>query len=128
MASGIAEAQWHKAAWVAIRLALPAWILPFMFVYNNSLLGMGSPWAVIFSFGPAILGMYLLAAGAIGYLARKARTWERLVLVLAGLLLIIPQLTTDLIGLAVGLAMWLYQRGGLGRRPAAAKVETGLGD
>jgi len=127
VASGIAEAQWHRTAWVAIRLALPAWILPFMFVYNDSLLGMGAWWSVVVSFGPAILGMYLLAAGTIGYLARKAKAWERLVLILAGLLLIIPQLATDLIGLGLGVGMWFYQRGGLHRldHSSPSQVKTG---
>jgi TRAP transporter 4TM/12TM fusion protein len=110
VASGIADAHWLKAAWVAVRLALPAWILPYMFVYNNALLGMGDPLRVSFSFVTGLIGMFLLAGGSIGYFFTRCSVVERLLLAFAGLVLIIPEVRTDIIGFATGTALIVYQK------------------
>ena len=109
VASGIANAHWLKAAWVAIRLALPAWILPFMFVYNNALLGMGDPLRVSYAFLTGLIGMFLLAGGSIGYFFRPCTIVERLLLAFAGLVLILPEAYTDIIGFSLGAVLVIYQ-------------------
>ncbi|MDF1590111.1 MAG: TRAP transporter permease [Desulfobacterales bacterium] len=110
VAAGIAEAHWLKTAGVAIKLALPAWILPYMFVYNNALLGMATPLKVVYSFVTGLIGMFFLAAGVIGYFFKACGFVERLLLALAGLVLIIPEVYTDIIGFALGIALILYQK------------------
>lgn len=51
----------------------------------------------------------MLAAGLRGWLLRKATWLERVVLAIGGLLMIVPGLTTDLIGLAAGAAVLVSQ-------------------
>jgi len=117
VASGIAHAHWLKTASVALRLALPAWIIPYMFVYNHALLAMGSPLKVVISFFPALIGIFLLAGGTIGYLVKRCNLIERIMLAISGLLLIIPEIATDAAGLLLGTGLIAYQKGWLPFKP-----------
>ena len=86
----------------AMRVAAPAYIVPFMFVYEPSLLLIGD---CVHQPAPrrssATVGVICLAAGLQGYLLRECRWWERVALLAAALLLIKPGYVTDAIGLAL---------------------------
>ena len=97
-AAGIAKAPLWQAGWTAVRVGAAGFIVPFMFIFEPSLLMIGS-WQVIFqSFVSASIGTICLAASLFGYLFRAARLWERVFLLGAAILLIKPGLITDLIG------------------------------
>jgi TRAP-type uncharacterized transport system fused permease subunit len=51
-----------------------------------------------------------LAAGVIGYFARSTLWWERTLLIIGSLLLIVPEKITDFIGLAILVGIWIIQR------------------
>ncbi len=67
-AAGVAKSDVVSTAWVACRMGIVVYILPFIFVYNTSLLGFGPWWAVVFSCLKAVIGCALLAAVILGYL------------------------------------------------------------
>jgi TRAP transporter 4TM/12TM fusion protein len=114
-AAGLAKADLWKSGWEAVRVAAPAYIVPFMFVYEPSLLMIGH-WATIAtSLVSAIVGVICLAAGLMGYLRRPCLWWERGLLVVAAFLLIKPGYVTDAAGLAV-LAMLLLAHRSRARR------------
>jgi TRAP transporter 4TM/12TM fusion protein len=114
-AAGLAKADLWKSGWEAVRVAAPAYIVPFMFVYEPSLLMIGH-WATIAtSLVSAIIGVICLAAGLMGYLRRPCLWWERGLLVVAAFLLIKPGYVTDAAGLAV-LAMLLLAHRSRARR------------
>ena len=93
-----------------MRVAAPAYIVPFMFVYEPSLLWIG-PWTTILtSTVSACIGVVALAAGLQGYLVREARLWERAALLAAALLLIKPGLYTDALGLVLLGAVYFAQK------------------
>ena len=71
-----------------------------MFVYEPSLLTIGSWTTIATSSVSAVIGAMALAAGMMGYLRRPCVWWERVLLVTAAILLIKPGLVTDAIGLA----------------------------
>ena len=100
-AAGLAKTDLWRAGWEAVRVAAPAYIVPFMFVYEPSLLMMGDPITILTSSVSACIGVMCFAAGLQGYLLREARTWERVLLVIAAILLIKPGYVSDLVGLAV---------------------------
>jgi TRAP transporter 4TM/12TM fusion protein len=99
-AAALANTDMWRAGFEAMRVAAPAYIVPFMFVYEPSLLMQGDWTVIVTSTASAVVGTMCLAAGLMGYLRRPCRAWERALLLVAALLLIKPGLVTDAIGLA----------------------------
>ena len=99
-AAGLAKTDLWRSGFESVRLAAPAFIVPFMFVYEPSLLTIGSWTTIATSSASALVGAMCLAAGLMGYLRGPCRWWERILLVAAAILLIKPGLVTDAIGLA----------------------------
>ena len=72
-----------------------------MFIYEPSLLMMGDWTTIATSCVAASIGIMAFAAGLQGYMLREARPWERVVLVVAAVLLIVPGYLTDVLGLVL---------------------------
>jgi TRAP transporter 4TM/12TM fusion protein len=100
-AAGLAKANMWASGWAAMRAAAPAYIVPFMFVYEPALLLIGDWTTSLHATVSATFGVILLSAGLFGYLLRPATRWQRVVLVVAALLLIKPGWMTDLAGLVL---------------------------
>ncbi|MBX3652096.1 MAG: TRAP transporter permease [Burkholderiales bacterium] len=108
-AAGIAKAPLWEAGWTAVRVGAAGFIVPFMFIFEPSLLMIGAWHVILQSFVTASIGTVCLAAGLFGYLTRTALVWERLCLLGAAILLIKPGLVTDLSGAALVLAVLVSQ-------------------
>ena len=109
--AAIAKAEPMRTGWTAWTFALAGFLLPYMFVYNKSLLLMGSALSIIPAIFTSLIGIICLGAGIIGYLITEVRFYERILLLLAALMLIKPGLATDLAGLAcVGLTIVMQLR------------------
>lgn len=113
-ASGIADSKPLKTGVESTRVAIAAFIIPFIFVYQPQLLLIDTTWieaaGVMLT---AIIGMVGVGAGMIGYWIRRLHAIERCIVIIAGLLLIVPGLVTDLIGfgtLGVMLTLQYVQR------------------
>jgi TRAP transporter 4TM/12TM fusion protein len=121
--AAIAKADPMKTGWTAWTFAFAGFLLPYMFVYNNSLLLMGSVFHIIISIFTAIIGVICLGSGIIGYLLNGTRLFDRLLLFAAAFLLISPGMTTDLIGfLCVGIAVVLQVKTGPRSVTEGAKI------
>jgi TRAP transporter 4TM/12TM fusion protein len=110
VASGIAHADWLKTASWAIRMGLPAFIIPYIFVYNPALLLMGEWLFLIQAIITSIIGMYLLAGSVVGFHLRKVNLLERFFLGVSAITLLIPGMKTDIIGLIVAVALIVIQK------------------
>ncbi len=99
-----------KTSVEAFRLGLAAFIVPFMFFGSHELLMQGEWIDIIHATATALLGMFLLSAGVIGYYFGHASMVVRLVLIGAALSMIAVGWVTDLIGLSVAAALFLWQR------------------
>ncbi len=109
--SAIAKAPPMKTAVNATKLAIAAFIVPYIFAFNNAMLFINTkPLDVIMVIISSTLGMVLIAIGMVGYFMRNTNMLLRLVCVAGGLCLIIPGTATDLIGLAVLVAIYLLQK------------------
>jgi len=89
-----------------MRAAAPAYIVPFMFVYEPMLLLIVNDWGrewpfVIWSLMTASIGVVCLAGSLFGWLVSFATLWQRVLLFVAALCLIKPGLITDAIGLTL---------------------------
>jgi TRAP transporter 4TM/12TM fusion protein len=109
-AAGLAKSDLWATGWQAMRIAAPTYIVPFMFIYEPSLMLIGDWFESLTSSAAAVVGVMCLAAGLQGYLLREARWWERAVLVVAALLLIKPGYISDAIGLVLLAAVLFSQK------------------
>ena len=100
--AAIAKGKPMQTGVTATRLAIGAFIIPFVFASSPALLFIDTVWyEVVLIVVTAALGMVGVAAGLSGYLIINMNLLERLMCVAGGLLLIIPGTLTDIIGLAV---------------------------
>src|SRR5690606_12837192 len=107
--AGFAGARWTETAMVAMKLALPAFLIPYVFTANPAMLLMGSPGEIALGVVSTTIGVVLLAGAAIGYLVRPTGALERIILGAGALALIKPGIVSDLLGL-VALAVVLLLR------------------
>lgn len=112
--AGIAKGNPLMTGVNATKLALGAFIIPYMFVYNPVLLLIEyTPFTLIVGVTTSLIGLAAVSAGMMGYFIRKTYIWERLAIIIAGLSLIHPSLLTDVIGIGVILLIMFIQS----RRP-----------
>ena len=114
-AAGLAKTSMWAAGFAAMRAAAPAYIVPFMFVYEPSLLLIVKDWSeqwfqVLLAVISATIGVIALAGGLFGWFAGPTRAWHRVLLVIAALALIKPGSITDLIGLGLLAVVFVSQR------------------
>lgn len=100
-AAGIAESDLWETGLQAFKIAIPGFLIPFVLVYNPALILQGSLWDTIWGAFTTLIGVTALAASVIGFFFRKTGPWERVVLFVGAILLIVPELITDLIGMAI---------------------------
>jgi TRAP transporter 4TM/12TM fusion protein len=112
-AAGLAKANLWESGWAAVRVGAAGFIVPFMFIYEPALLMLNGwdEWQVsLLAFISATIGCITLAAGLYGYLLVACRIWERVVLVVAALLLIAPELISSIVGIALLVAIGANQK------------------
>ena len=109
--SAIAKSNPMKTGINATKLAIAAFIVPYIFAYNPSMLFVGDVawYDVIIISITALLGLFGIAAALNGYLYRKIPVILRIALIAGGLGMMIPGLASDLIGLAVVAAVVAFQ-------------------
>lgn len=109
-ATGISGGDPIKTGGNASRLAIGAFIIPYMFVLQPELLMIDAHFGeIILSAGTAILGMIAIGGGLIGFWYRKIHWIERIIAVVTGLLLMYPGLASDLMGLVLFIALIVFQ-------------------
>lgn len=114
--SSLADSNWWKTGWLAVRLGLSGFIVPFMFIYNQTLLLSGTVGEILLAALPALLGVFFLATFAVGYFAGRIGWFKRFAMLIAGILLIHPNIMTDFIGLGIVVPVYLSQRMGKAAR------------
>lgn len=108
--SAIAKAPPMKTAFNATRLAIAAFIVPYIFAYNNAMLFIDTtPLQVVQVIITSCAGMFLLAAGLMGYMLRDLNWPVRFLSVIAGLMMIIPETVTDIAGIVILVALLVAQ-------------------
>ncbi len=100
--AAIAQANPMKTAITATKLAIGAFIVPYIFALNPAMLFIDTTvWEVILICITSLVGMFGVSASLEGFFLTKMPWYERVLSVVGGLLLIYPGLATDLIGLAL---------------------------
>jgi TRAP-type uncharacterized transport system fused permease subunit len=112
-AAGIAGADPQRTTWIAWKLAMAGFIIPYYFTTNPVLLlnvVPVTPLGLAQALASAVAGTVALSMSLQGYALRIAGWIERAVLLAAALLLIAPGAVNDLLGLALFAAVLVYQK------------------
>jgi TRAP transporter 4TM/12TM fusion protein len=115
--AGIAKGEPMATGVNATKLAIGAFLVPYIFVMSPQLLLINTTvfGALRVAVG-AVIGMLALEAAVQGWLLKQAGLPERVALALGGLMLIDPGSLTDIIGLTLFVVIYLLQRGSARRQ------------
>ena len=111
--SAIAKSNPMKTGVTATRLAITAFIVPYIFAFSPEMLIVGSdkPWyEIVLLVITALCGIFLVSAGMEGYLLKNMPWWQRLLALAGGLCMIIPGITTDIIGVVAIAVILIVQK------------------
>ncbi len=108
--SAIARSKPMKTALNATKLAIAAFVVPYVFALNPAMLLIDTnPLEVIQVVITSIVGIVAIAAGLEGYLEGSLMIVFRIVLIAAGLLLLVPGTLTDVVGIGVVALVMVFQ-------------------
>jgi len=100
--AAIAKANPVKTSVIATRLAITAFIVPYVFIFNPAMLFIDASFIKIFqAVMTTCIGMVSISVGLAGFMLRKVSTSWRFATVIGGFLLIHPSLLTDLLGFGI---------------------------
>ena len=100
--AAIAQANPMKTAFTATKLAIGAFIVPYVFALNPAMLFIDTnAWEVVLICITSFVGIFAVSAALEGYFLGSMAWYERLLSVAGGLLLIYPGIVTDAIGLGL---------------------------
>ena len=101
--AAIAQANPMKTALTSTKLAIGAFIVPYVFALNPAMLFIGENGVldIILIVVSSLVGIFAVSASLEGYILEHMAWYERLVAAVGGLLLIYPGLVTDLIGVSL---------------------------
>jgi TRAP transporter 4TM/12TM fusion protein len=107
----------YKTTMMAWKYTLPAFLVPFMFTLHPDGIGLllrGNWQNIVWTTVTAAVGLTALAAGFTGWLKQETSKIERLLLIVAGLILVYPGLLQDAIGMGLFgfVALLQYRRRG----------------
>ncbi|AMO84078.1 TRAP-type uncharacterized transport system, fused permease component [Solibacillus isronensis B3W22] len=109
-ASGISGGDPIRTGVNSAKLAIAAFIIPYMIVFSPALLMIDvTIWQILWVVFTAVMGMIAIGVGIIGYWYRPVSWIERIVLLAAGLAMIYPESLSDTIGLIVFGIMFVIQ-------------------
>ena len=125
--AGIAGANPMKTGVTAVKLAIAAFLIPFVFVLEPSLLLQGTIAELIPALATLVLGMMVIAAGLAGYFFGRTSALERALLLIGGVLMVYPHVVVSVAGLVLAVIAVVLQlirrRGSRGDSPSVADRE-----
>lgn len=109
--AALAQSDPMKTSVESFRIGLAAFVVPYMFFFSDSLLMQGGPLDTVHVLISALIGIYLLSAGIVGWFFGPLGVVGRCLLIAGALAMLDAGLLTDVAGLATGAALFLWQRG-----------------
>ena len=125
--SAIAKSNPIKTGVTASKLAIGAFIIPYIFALNPSMLLIDAIWYdVILTVATSLVGMFGVSLGLQGHCFAKINPLFRIIAIVGGLLLIIPGWATDIGGLLLvaGVVIWNY----IYKKKIANKLQTEIAE
>ena len=108
--AAIAKGKPIKTAFNATKLAIGAFIIPYVFVFNPQMLMIDTTFINALPIAlTALIGMFGLSVALEGYAFRNSTIVERVLFAIAGVMCILPNHATDLTGIALLALLIVYQ-------------------
>ena len=108
-AAGLAEANPFEIAVKAVQFGIAAFIVPFFFVINPALIGVGDIVTITIGAIAATIGAGAIAIAIQGWLLKRTSIIERIIVFSGGLLLMLPEFKRAVLGIAMVVAVIIYQ-------------------
>ena len=109
-ACSIAKSKFWPTAGFAVLLGLPAFIVPYMFVYEPAMLFHGSNLLSIIALVTGVLGAIFYSAGINGYFVKRTKLIPSIILVAAGIMMITPQIWLSVAGVVIAGIVFIIQK------------------
>jgi TRAP-type uncharacterized transport system fused permease subunit len=112
-AAALTKGNPYKTTLYAWKYTLPAFIVPFMFTLDPKGIGIllkGQVTDVIWTTVTAFIGIAALAGGVENWFLKKTKLYERIMLIVAGLMLVYPIPLYDAIGIGLILLVIVSQK------------------
>jgi TRAP-type uncharacterized transport system fused permease subunit len=108
-AAGIAEASQWKTGWTAFNYSIVAFLMPFVFVFKPEMLMQGTFGQIAITFTVQLLGIIMLAAAVSGFMfVPMDKMWQRILLAMLSIFIIIPETITTIVGALFCLLISVY--------------------
>ena len=109
--AGISGANPLRTGVVAAKLAIAAFIVPYIFVLSPEILMInGTASGILVATVTALIGMWGISIAMIGYCIKNTNLLQRILFFFGGLLLIDPGTITDIIGITILAAAYAWQK------------------
>lgn len=103
LAAGISQSNWLKTGFLSVLLAIPAFVIPYTFAYDQALILHGANTvATIIAVATAIIGVSFIGVSIAGYVFHSLNAVAKILLFTAGIAMIIPNNILSLAGFGVG--------------------------
>ncbi|MDP3486450.1 MAG: DUF3394 domain-containing protein, partial [Bacillota bacterium] len=120
--AGIAGGNAMKTGLQALKLALAAFLIPYIFVLSPGLILVNVTWyQALHTFITALVGIIALASGVQAWFLTKTQLHERALLFVSAFALIVPGLLTDSVGIGALALVYVLQRARLKKATAPAR-------
>ncbi|MBS1239201.1 MAG: transporter, fusion protein, partial [Deltaproteobacteria bacterium] len=108
--AGIAKSNAFWTGVTATKLAIGAFLTPYIFVYNTSMLWINTTWySMVQTLITSCAGMTAIGAAMIGFFVAPMNWAERILFIVGGLLLVDPGTITDIMGIGLLAVLVFYQ-------------------
>jgi TRAP-type uncharacterized transport system fused permease subunit len=107
-AAGLSGGDAGRTGWIAMRLGIAGFIVPFLFVYGQPLLMEGTAAEVLITIVTSLIGISALSVGMQGWLFRNLNFGIRILYLIAGVLMTFPGYASDAAGALVLAAVTFY--------------------
>lgn len=108
-AAPLCDGNAFKVGNMAFRLGFAAFLVPFAFASSPALLMIGTSYEIFRVICTSLMGCVALSAAMRGWFLAKVPVWNRMFLFASAICLILPDVTTDIIGIVLGAAGTIIQ-------------------
>ena len=95
VAANLAKADAMRTALEAVRIGWPAYLIPFIFIATPELLLNGSITAILVMFIKSLVGVAVITSGIVGFWKVKLELFERIFLIISGVIVLLPMSLSD---------------------------------
>ncbi|WP_438315641.1 TRAP transporter permease [Sporosarcina sp. FA9] len=110
VACGISKGDWLKTASLSCLIGFPAFIVPFIFIHQESFLMQGDVSTIVVTVITACIGIYLISGGLMGNFFGNLNFISRIVLMVSGMLLLLPGTMTNYFGAVLAIVFLMSKK------------------